>query len=145
MVKKFILVSLLSGAGLWGDGLSLTIGNPIAVESKTTKVFALFAARINGCADVSKAQLTATGHGTEENTRKSVDARPMAAPTPGVYLIGRQWLPGSKWVVAVSVTCGNETTGAIVPVTDTGFVRERTQMLSHAPSPAEIDAALKAQ
>lgn len=146
MVKKLFFVSLLAAAGLWGDGLSLTIGNPIAAEvTAKTKFVALFAVRVNGCADAAKAQVTAMGHGTEENERRSVDAKPLATVTPGVYVIGRQWLPGSKWVVAVNAVCGNETAGAIVPVTDNSFIRERIQMFSHAPTPAEIETALKAR
>ena len=144
MVKKLIIASLLPLSGLWAQGLSLTLGNPIAGQNYGMKTIAMFVFRINGCADLSAAQVKAVGEGIVNNERRSQTLRPIPDPKPGVFALGRQWSRGEKWVVALTVTCGNETTAAIVPVKDDSFVRESAQLLSRAPRSAEIESALKA-
>jgi hypothetical protein len=146
MVKKLVLVLVLGAASVWADGLSLTIGPPIAAQllTPTKKFLGIFAVRINGCADVSKAQLTAMGEGLIGEERRSAPTRPDPTVTPGAYIVSRQWGNEGKWVVAVTATCGTETAGAIVPTHLNNMVREDIQLLPHAPTKAEIDAALKA-
>ena len=146
MVKKLALVLLLGSASVWADGLSLTIGPPIAAQlaTPTRKFFGIFAVRINGCADISKAQLTGMGEGVVGEERRSAPTRPEPTTTPGTYMMSQQWGNDGKWVVAVTATCGSETVGAIVPTRRSVMVREAIQMLPHAPTKAEIDAALKA-
>jgi hypothetical protein len=146
MVKKILLISLLSAAAVWADGLSLTIGPPIAAQlvTPTKKFFGIFALRINGCADVSKAKLTAMGEGIVGDERLSAPTTPEATKTPGTYMVSQQWGNAGKWIVAVTATCENDTVGALVPAIKANMVREGIQMLPHAPTKAEIDAALKA-
>ncbi len=146
MVKKLVLISLLCVAGVSADELSLTIGPPIAAQLLTPakKFFGIFAVRINGCADVSKAQLTGMGEGVVGEERRSAPTRPEPTTTPGTYIVSRQWGSDGKWVVAVTATCGNETAGAIVPTHLNDRIREDIQLLPHAPTKAEIEAALKA-
>jgi hypothetical protein len=150
MVKKLLLISVLSAAAVWADGLSLTIGNSIALSfppnAPKMKSTALFAVRLNGCADLSKAQVTATGEGLVGGERKTVTYASIVIPTatPGAYAIQQQWSNPGKWVVAVTATCGNETAAAIVPTHLHTLVRDGIQLLPHAPTNAEIEAALKA-
>jgi len=146
MVKKLALLFVLAAASVWADGLSLTIGPPVAAQlaMPTKKFFGIFAVRINGCADVSKAQLKASGEGIVGDERRSAPTEPAATLTPGTYMVSRQWGNDGKWVVAVSATCGSETAGAIVPTHLNNMVREGIQLLPHAPTKAETDAALKA-
>ncbi|HXE64829.1 MAG TPA: hypothetical protein VN519_14890 [Bryobacteraceae bacterium] len=146
MVKKLALIFVLAAVSVWADGLSLTIGPPIAAQlaMPTKKFLGIFAVRINGCADVSKAQLKAMGEGIVDSERRSAPTEPAATTTPGTYMVTQQWGNDGKWVVAVAATCGNETAGAIVPARRTNMVRGGIQLLPHAPTKAEIDAALKA-
>lgn len=146
MVKKLALVLILGTASVWADGLSLTIGPLIAAQlaMPTKKFLGIFAVRINGCADVAEAQLTAMGEGIVGEERRSAPTRPDATVTPGTYIVSRQWGNDGKWVVAVTATCGNDTAGAIVPTHLNNMVREGIQLLPHAPTRSEIDAALKA-
>jgi hypothetical protein len=146
MVKSLVLISLLCVTGISADELSLTIGPPIAAQlaTPTKKFFGIFAVRINGCADASKAQLTGMGEGVVGEERRSAPTRPEPTLTPDTYMVSQQWGNDGKWVVAVTATCGSETVGAIVPTRRTVMVREAIQMLPHAPTKAEIDAALKA-
>lgn len=146
MVKKLALLLVLAPAAVWADGLSLTIGPPVAAQLATPekKFFATLALRINGCADLSKAHLTAMGEGLVGDERRSVPTPPAATQIAGTYMVSRQWRNEGKWVVAVTVTCASETAAAIVPVRSDNIIREGIQMLTHAPTKAEIDAALKA-
>jgi hypothetical protein len=145
MVKKLVLISLLGAASVWAEGLSLTIGPPVAAQlaMPQKKFFGLFAIRVNGCADASKSVLTATGEGLVEAARRSVPIPPDATRTAGTWMVSRQWRAEGTWVVAVTATCGNETAAAIVPVRGDALVREGIQILPHAPTKAEVDAALK--
>ena len=146
MVKKLVLISLLCVAGLSADELSLTIGPPVAAQLAMPgkKFLGIFAVRINGCADVSKAQLTAVGEGLVGEERRSAPARPDSTVTPGTYIVSRQWGNEGKWVVAVTAACGDQTAGAIVPTHLNDRIREGIRLLPHAPTKDEIDAALKA-
>ena len=127
----------------WAQSLSLTVGNAIAGQSYAVKS-AQFVFRVNGCADLSKAQIKATAEGIVGDARRTTPLRLMPGQPAGVYAIMQEWGNEGKWVITISTTCLSEAAGAIVPVTRMGFVRESTQLLSHAPSQPEIDAALKA-
>jgi hypothetical protein len=150
MVKKLALLLLFGAAAIWADGLSLTIGPPIALSfppnAPRMKSTALFAVRMNGCMDLSQARVTATGEGIVADERKTVtySSIVVSTSTPGAYAIQRQWGNEGKWVVAVTATCGNAVAGAIVPTRLNNMVREGIQLLPHAPAKAEIDDALKA-
>ena len=95
MVKKLALVLILGSASLRADALSLTIAPPIAAQLGTPAppFFGIFAVRINGCADVSKAQLTAMGEGLVGEERRSAPTRPEATVTPGTWMVSRGLLP----------------------------------------------------
>ena len=126
------------------QGLSISIGNTVAGQNYAVKT-AQFIFRVNGCGDFSKAQVAAKAEGIVSVARRSVPLDPRPVPSqPGVYAIADQWGADGTWVIAVSASCLGANAGAIVPVTAKGFVRESTQLLSHEPSPAEIETALKA-
>ena len=130
-------------APAWAQSLSLTIGNAVAGQSYAVKS-AQFVFRVDGCTDLSRAQLRAVAEGIVDGARRTTPLRVVPAQPAGVYGINAEWGKDGKWVVTIAATCGNETAAAIVPVTGMGFIRESTQMLPHTPSPAEIEAALKA-
>ena len=127
------------------QGLSLTIGNTVAA-GQVAKVKSLqFIFRINGCADLSKAKVAATAEGIVGNGRRTVALDPLPLDQqPGVYAIGDRWGADGTWVVAISADCAGAATGAIVQINARSFVRDGTQFFSHAPTPADIETALKA-
>jgi len=137
-----ILLTLLI-APAWAQQLSLTIGNAVAAQTYRTKNMQ-FVFRVNGCADLSKAQVNAAAEGIVGDARRTTPLHLIPGQPAGVYAINPEWGNDGKWVVAISTTCLNETAGAIVPVVGIGFIRESTQLLPHAPSQSEIEAALKA-
>lgn len=143
LVKRFIPLALIGLSIASAQSLSLTIGNSVAGQNFAMKS-AQFVFRINGCADLSKAQVTATAEGSANGERRSMPLRLVAGQPAGVYAVSQQWGPDGKWVVGITATCGVETTGAIVPVNGNSFVRDGIQMLPHAPSKSEIESALAA-
>jgi hypothetical protein len=68
---------------------------------------------------------------------------PIPAGQPGVYLVAQDW-PADQgvWAVNLSASCGRETAGAIVPVSNQGFVRESIKLFPHSPTEPEIQQAL---
>ena len=127
------------------QSLSLTIGNTVAAGQTPMVKTLQFVFRVNGCADLSKAKVAATAEGIVGNARRTVVLDPRAVPTQsGVYGIPDQWGTDGTWVVAITADCQGATAGAIVQMNARTFVRDGTQFFSHAPSPAEIETALKA-
>jgi len=143
LVKRIISLSLIALSIAWAQSLSLTIGNSVASQNFAMKG-ASFVFRVNGCADLSKAQVTGSAEGSVGGERRSTPLHLASGTAPGVYAISQQWGTEGKWVVGITASCGTETTGAIVPVNGNSFVREGIQMLPHAPSKAEIESALAA-
>jgi hypothetical protein len=143
LVRRAFFTLAILAATAWAQSLSIQVGNTIAGQSYMTKM-AQFVFRVNGCADLSKAQVKASAEGIVNDARRTMPLRIVPSQPAGVYAINPEWGRDGKWVVAISTTCANETAGAIVPVTGGGFVRESTQLLSHAPAASEIDAALAA-
>ena len=143
LVKRFISLTLFACSVASAQNLSLTIGNSVAGQNFAMKS-AQFVFRINGCADLSKAQVTATAEGSVNGVRRSTPLHLVLGQPPGVYAVSQQWGTDGKWVVGITANCGTETTAAIVPVNGNSFVREGIQMLPHTPSKAEIEAAVAA-
>jgi hypothetical protein len=135
-----VLIVICSAAV--AEELSLTIGSSVAGQEYTFKS-ANFLLRVNGCSAPAKPNVTGSAEGIVAGERRSVSAplRPLTAP-PNAWAVGLRNSPG-KWVVSITAVCGNNTAGAIVPLNEQGFSREDIQMLQHAPTPAEIDIALK--
>jgi len=142
LVKRLVSLTLFVSM-VFAQNLSLTIGNSVAGQNFAMKS-ASFVFRINCCADLSKAQVNATAEGSVNGERRSTPLRVVTGQPAGVYAVGQQWGTDGKWVVGITANCGSETAAAIVPVNGNSFVRESVQMLSHAPSKAEIESALAA-
>jgi hypothetical protein len=133
-----ILVPAIAGA----QTFTFEIGGPIATQDFRVKS-AAFAFRTSGCPDTSKVEVSARGEGMVGTDRRSMALTITPSARPGVYAVTRQWESGN-WLVILKGSCGSAQAGAIIPVGRAGFVREASKFYSHAPSAAEIDAAIKA-
>jgi hypothetical protein len=143
-MKRFLIfvTCCVLPIGLFGENLSLTVGNSVAGQDYTLKG-SQFVLRLNGCSDLSTARVVATAEGIVAGTRHSVGVRVTPAQTSGVYAITPQWGSEGTWVVAVTATCGSGVAGAIVPIVARSFSRENLQLFTRAPAPSEIESALK--
>jgi hypothetical protein len=143
LVKRIISLTVFASSIASAQNLSLTIGNSVAGQNFAMKS-AAFVFRINGCADLSKAQVAATAEGSVNGERRSTPLRVVTGQPAGVYAVSQQWGAEGKWVVSITTNCGTETAAAIVPVNGNSFAREGVQMLPHAPSKSEVESALAA-
>ncbi len=146
MVRLFFLCALIPATAS-AAGFVLTIGPPVAAGAgvkimKANKTAAAFAVRLEECDDPTKAQLSATAEGLVNGARSSVPVMPLAAGSPGVYLVVQAWPMEGVWAVSLSATCGTAKAGAIVPISRSNFDREATKLFPRAPSPAEIQQSL---
>jgi hypothetical protein len=123
------------------QSFSFEIGPPIAAQDYAVKS-AAFVFRATGCSDPSKVEVSGTAEGLVGTDRRSVTLQIKPAAKPGVYAIYKQWERGN-WVVVLRGACGGEQAGAIIPVGSRGFVRDASKFYARAPTPAEIDAAIK--
>lgn len=144
MVRIFLLFAVVSAAG--AADLSLTIGPPVAAGTggKASKTKAIFAVRLEGCDDPSNnARISGTAEGLVDDVHSSVPAALIPAGSPGVYLVMPNWREVGVWVVSLSATCGPvKQAGAIVPVSNQGFLRESIQLFARPPQAAEIQKSL---
>jgi len=98
-----------------------------------------FAFRMNNCADPASAQVSVTAEVPGHSSPLHVAPVPNQAGAYGVS----DPREAAAWVAAITATCKGETVGALVPFTGRNLNREGIQMLSRAPTRAEIDTALK--
>jgi hypothetical protein len=126
----------------------LTIGPPVAAgwgEKAAKTKAAVFAVRLEDCQEPLKAQIAAAAEGLVNGVRTSAPAAILTAGAPGVYVVSRAWEQEGVWVVSLKATCGVANAGAIVPISGQSFVRESIQFFPRAPSPAQVDTALRSR
>lgn len=140
----FILVLGMAIAS--ADTFRLEVGPPVAAAAQYPTKGALFAARPRGCTDLSAVEMTATAEGNAAGRRQSIPLK-LVGLADGVRIVGSQWFTEGTWVVVLDATCATPrgTAAAIVRVPGFGvFSRDGLQILDHAATPKEIDAALAA-
>src|SRR5262249_11849893 len=123
---RFGIAFLAAAALASAEGFSFTIGGPVASQDFHFKT-AAFVFRIEGCAESERVQVSATAEGLVNSERRSMPLKVVPGNKPGVDAIFQTWPNEGAWVVNLKGTCGNLTTGAIVPVGPKGFVRESAQ------------------
>src|SRR5262245_49097126 len=142
-----VLMSLAIAASAqtaFSQEFALQVGPPVAGGAQQAKK-SVFVVRPGGCADPAAAQITATAEGLVNGVRQSVPLKLAALPTPGVHAVSQDWPNGGFWIVNLAGTCAGKSAGAIVPLGATNsYRRETVKLLAHPPTPAEIDASLKA-
>jgi hypothetical protein len=146
MVKTTLFALALTASSAWGKDFSLTIGNPVAValpDGVVKKKDAGMAVRVENCADVASAQVTATAEGIVNGARRSVPVRLVAATTPGAFAVSHDWPLEGAWVVHLTGHCGASTASAVVPFGPNGFLRESSKFFPRAATAAEVEAVLK--
>ena len=146
MVKTTLFALALMASSAWTKDFSLTIGNPVAValpDGVVKKKDAGMAVRVENCADVANAQVTATAEGIVNGARRSVPVRLVPATTPGAFAVSRDWPWEGAWVVHLTGHCGASTASAVVPFGPNGFLRESSKFFPRAATAAEVEAVLK--
>lgn len=140
-------LALVAGVAVAGaETFRLEVGPPVAAGAQYKTKGALFAARPQGCTDPSAVQMTGTAEGLVAGTRSSIPLQ-LVDLADGVRVVRSQWSAEGTWLVVLNAICSNPraTAAAIVRVPGFGtFSRDGMQVLDHAATPKEIDAALAA-
>jgi hypothetical protein len=140
----FALVTSVAIAS--AETFRLEVGPPVAAAAQYPKKGALFAARPQGCTDLSAVQMSGTAEGLVGGARQSIPLK-LVDLSDGVRVVTYHWTTDGTWIVVLNATCGNPrgTATAIVRVPGFGvFSRDGMQLLDHTATPKEIDAALTA-
>lgn len=125
-----------------GEGFTLRLGNPVAAQDYRAKT-ASFVFRAEGCADPTKEQITGTAEGLVNGIRHSVPLKVSAMAKPGIYAVYQTWPAEGAWVVNLKGACGAESTGALVPTSTKGFLRDSVKFFPRPATKVEIETALK--
>lgn len=147
IVLRLALTIILTSAAVsavFAQDFALQVGPPVAGNSQQTKK-ATLVVRPGGCADPAQARITGTAEGLVNGVRQSKPLTLEALSTPGVHAVSGGWAKDGVWIVNLVGTCGSKTAGAIITLgpKDT-YRREGVKLLTHRPTPEEIDASLKA-
>lgn len=125
----------------------LEVGPAVAGGATTKMKNVVLVVRPQVCEDPSNVRITGTAEGQVNGARQSVGLKlvPVDA-TRGIYAVQQQWSDDGKWVVQLNGSCSQPKASAstIVPVTKTGFIREKTQVLTETATKTQVDAALAA-
>ena len=138
------LVVGLAVQGAAGTHFRLEIGPPVAAGTDSKMKKAVLVVRPRLCGDEASARITGTAEGVVNGVRQSVSLTFVSLPTPGVHAVQREWSDTGDWVVHLTGTCPatGATSSTIVPVTKTGFVRAKIQVLPRTATRAQVEAAL---
>ena len=142
-MKRLCLTLIAIATLAFADGFTFTIGSPVASQDFRAKA-AAFVFRTDGCADLSKSQVSATAEGMVKGVRRTVVLTVAASPKPGVYAVFRHWPTEGDWVVNLKGTCAGAGAGAIVPMGPNGFIRESSKFFPRPATGEEIETVLKA-
>jgi hypothetical protein len=142
MFRLAIIAGAAAGLAL-AEGFSFTIGSPVASQDFRAKT-AAFVFRTEGCADPTKAQISATAEGLAKGLRQSLSLKLRAMSQPGVYAVDQNWPPEGQWVVNLKGACAGANAGALVPMGPGGFLRESAQFFPRPATEGEIAMSLKA-
>ncbi len=141
-----VLALVSSSAIARPETFRLEVGPPVAAGPQYKSKGALFVARPRGCTDVAAVQMTATAEGLVGGARRSIPLK-LVDLADGVRAVTSRDPMDGTWVVVLNATCSSprETAAAIVRIPPSGvFSRDGMQLLEHAATPKEIDAALTA-
>ena len=139
LIKKLRLLAVPAAAG---TVFRLELGPAVAANLPNMKKGIAFVVRGLACADPAKVQMSAVADSLATGTGQSTTLALAALAQPGAFAVP---YPGAgSWVVSLTAVCGAETAGAVVPLGQAGFVREKSKTLERAPSKADVDAAFGA-
>ena len=146
-LQKSLLAVAILAAPLWAGSMWLEVGNPAASAEATAKQPVLVA-RITACHAPEKTALTATAEGLTDGGRQSIPLKVIPLSKPDSFAVTREWPQAGEWVVKIVATnpeFKNYATSVLVPVGSGSFNWAAVKHYAHAPTTAEVDAALGAK
>ncbi len=134
---------LTTGAALVAGGFVLEIGNPSA-NPEAKAQHAVLVVRGYACANPEKTTVTATAEGIANGKRETIPLKLISLSGQSNYAITRQWPAQGEWVVSVvgSNPRFQWQPADIVHVQGDSADFTSVRQLSHAPTAADVEAAL---
>jgi hypothetical protein len=148
MVKLLALGLVLSGLAAASD-FSIEIGSPVAAMTpentvRVKKTGTAFSVRTKDCADPGSARFSGTAVWMNGAKRESSQLQLLPGTTPGTYVVTAMDRMTEPWIAVITAECSGAKAGALVPVNAIGsYDRASARMVSHAPTDAEIEVAVK--
>lgn len=128
---------------MYGEDFAIQIASPVAAQSYQMKRSA-FVFRTTGCSASSRPEVAATAEGLISAKRRTLPLKVMAAQTPGVYGVFREWPEEGVWIVNITAHCATAIAGALVATNGKTFIRESSVFLTRQATERDIESALKA-
>lgn len=141
-MSKLTLFSFIICLTAHGEAFSIQIASAVAGQTFHVKS-AAFVFRSQGCVDPAKMEVTGRAEGRVNGQRRTMPLRIVAAQTPGVFAVNREWPSDGVWVISLAAKCAAASAGALVVPGERGPNREASKFFPRAATEAEIDAALR--
>jgi len=142
--KPLIGVSILA-LPLLAGALRLEVSD-VAGKPEAQLKHAVLMARTTACQSPEKTTITATAEGIVNGVRRSIPLKVIPLATGGTFVIAREWPEQGTWavkLVAANPEYKNYSTGVVVPFEKASIRLAAVQHYYHAPTDAEVAAALE--
>lgn len=136
------LPALLIVLAASAEDFSIQFASPVAAGTYQMKR-SEFVFRTVGCPADAKTDVSAMAEGRVDGNRRSIPLKVVAATTPNVFGIFREWPANGVWIVSIRARCAARTAGALVATDANGIVRNASTTLDHAATEGEIETSLK--
>lgn len=137
------LALLAGGPQLNAGGLWVVLGTPQAnPQAQAMKAFVT--AKMTGCHEPEKAQLTAVAIGEVNGVRKTVTLKLTPLTEPGTYALTRQWPVEGKWVLQFTGEANGVVTSSVIAAGPDGVERATLRSAMRAPASDDVEALLRA-
>ena len=139
---------LITSTALAGTSFRLEIGPPVAAGTgakiKDFKKVVLVV-RPLVCDKPGAVTITGTAEGVVNGARQSIPLNLVTLEAEqGIHAVPQQWPSEGQWLLQLNGSCPSPKASAstIVPLSKSGFVREKTQVLREPATKTQVEAAL---
>ncbi len=146
MVRIVILTAAAAATAMASD-FSIEIGSAAAAispnaQTQTKVKTAVFSIRAKDCPG---AQFSGTGLSESNSKQRTEDLLFVPGSIAGSYSVVKPNLGYAPWVAVITADCAGNKLGVLVPVkAGNAYDRAGAKFVPHAPTPAEMEAALRA-
>ncbi len=149
-LAALLIVALLNPA-IAGTMFRLEVGPPIAAGTgmnfKNLKSKIVLVVRPRVCEHTAGVLITGTAEGLVNGVRQSIALDLISVnAAEGIRAIQQQWPENGQWVLQLNGSCPNPKAFAttLVPLSKSGFIREKMQVLTEPATHQQLEAALAA-
>jgi hypothetical protein len=146
-----LLIVALVNPTIAGTMFRLEVGPPIAAGTgtnfKNLKSKVVLVVRPRVCENTAGVQITGTAEGLVNGMRQSIALDLVSVnAAEGIRAIQQQWPDNGQWVLQLNGSCPypKALASTLVPLSKSGFIREKTQVLTEPATHQQLEAVLAA-